>query len=145
MYVMHFHFLWIQCWYCLVASYWHCIVASLSISMSPCSLPLGRDACITIPTLTYHDVLYIVESGCYINISVSEIHSDNCGNSTAHAQNIILSPNRTGLFLTYLGLRGRGQLSPSIFIVSEPVVTKFCTAIDHQSVSLNMKKIDKIQ
>ena len=77
-----------------------------------------------IPTLTYHDVAYGVEGGCYININVSEIHSGNCGNSTAHAQNIIFSPNRTGLFLTYLGLRrGRGDCPPSIFFVSEPITT----------------------
>ena len=36
----------------------------------------------------------------------------------------------TGLFLTCLGLSG---------IFSEPITTKFCTAIGHQSVSLNMK------
>ena len=53
---------------------------------------------ITIPTLTYNDVLYSVERGSYININVSEIRSGNSGNSTAHAQNITFSPNQTGLF-----------------------------------------------
>ena len=36
-----------------------------------------------------------VESGCYIDINVSEIHSGNCGKSTVYAQNIIyhFNPN----------------------------------------------------
>ena len=76
--------------------------------------------------------LHIVESGCYICINVSETHSDNCGK---HAQNTILILIGQG-FLTCLGLGGR----PSIF-VSEPITKKFCTVIDHQSVSLNTKKV----
>ena len=143
---MPFHSPWIRCGYCLAASCWPCIAASLSVSMSPCMTPthfppaearvmnsnnylffLDKRMALwrrVIPTLTYHDVAYGVEGGCYININVSEIHSGNCGNSTAHAQNIIFSPNRTGLFLTYLGLRrGRGDCPPSIFFVSEPITT----------------------
>ena len=65
-------------------------------------------------TLIYHDAPYNVESGCYININVSEIHSGNCGNSTAHAQNIMFSPNWTGLFLTYLGWGGGGATVPPL-------------------------------
>ena len=34
---------------------------------------------------------HIVESDCDIYINVSEIHSSNCGKSTAHAQNSILA------------------------------------------------------
>ena len=33
---------------------------------------------------------HIVESGCYIDKNVSEIHSGNCEKSTVHVQNIIL-------------------------------------------------------
>ena len=60
---------------------------------------------------------------------------------------IVLRMSRT-LFLTLIGLGlfdmfrfGRGHTLLSIFVVSEPITTKFCTAIDYQSVSLNMKKI----
>ena len=74
-----------------------------------------------------------------IDINVSEIHSGNCGKSTAHAQNIILILIGLGFFDMFRF--GSGIFSRSIFVVSEPITTKFCTAIDHQSVSLNMEKI----
>ena len=80
----------------------------------------------------------IVESACYIHINVSEIHSGNYGKSTAHAQDIIVTLIGLG-FMTCLGWGGHP--SPSNFVVSEPVTTKVCTAIDHRTVSLNMKKI----
>ena len=45
-----------------------------------------------------------------------------------------------GFFLTCLGLGG-GICPPCIFVVSEPSTIKFCTGIDHQSLSSNMEKI----
>ena len=111
--VMPFHSLWMGCWHCLVASYWHCLVASLSISMSPCSclVYLGerrmyhvicRNLTMTFP--------HTVESGYYIYINVSEIHSGNCGKSTAHTQNVILTLIGLGLFDMFL--EGRGDIRP---------------------------------
>ena len=40
----------------------------------------------------------------------------------------VVNPNRTGLFLTCLGLGGRH--APSIiFVVCGPIATKFCTGL----------------
>ena len=84
---------------------------------------------------------HTVESGCHIDINFSEqkvIHACNGGKSAAHPQNIILILIRLGFFDMFR--LGEGSI-PSIFVVSEPIRTKFCTAIDHQSVGLNMNKI----
>ena len=54
----------------------------------------------------------VVESGSHIDINVSKIHSDNCGKSTAHAQNIILILIGLGFFGIF-SWRGGGH--PSLF------------------------------
>ena len=82
--------------------------------------------------------IHIVKSGCYIYINVSEIPSDNCGKYVTHAQNIILTLTGLGFFDM---LRFGGHLPPSNFVVTEPIKTKFCTAVEHPSVSLNVTKI----
>ena len=53
-------------------------------------------------------------------------------------QNIIFGPNQTGFFDMFRF--GGGASPPSVFVVSEPITAKFCTVLDHQGVSLNMKK-----
>ena len=84
---------------------------------------------------------HILESACYIDINTSEIHSGSCEKCIAHAQNIILILIGLGFFdmFRFFPGGGGGTGTPSIFIISEPIRTKFCTAIDQQSVSLNMK------
>ena len=37
-----------------------------------------------------------------------------------------------------------GGHSPFIFVVGDAITTIFCTAMDHENVSLNMKKLHKI-
>ena len=50
-----------------------------------------------------------------------------------------LNPNRTGLFLTCLDGGGGGR--DIIFVVCGPIAKKFCTGIDSENISSNMKKI----
>ena len=101
--VMPFHPPWMQCWHCFLASMW---------SFS-CPVYLGKDASIMLPTMMFP---HIVESDCYIDINVSEIHSGNCGKSTAHAQNIILIFIGLGFFEMFRFARGHLPFLSSLLV-----------------------------
>ena len=75
-------------------------IALLSLCLFQCHLAAaqcsqGRNACIMLPTLTYHDVS---SYSSYIKINVSETHSGDFGKSTAHVQNIISTLIKLGFF-----------------------------------------------
>ena len=53
--------------------------------------------------------------------------------------NIWLNPNLTGLFLTCLGWGG-GGVPPYYLRCLLPIAAKFCTGIENQRISSNMKK-----
>ena len=64
---------------------------------------------------TYLKFPHIVKSDFYIYIDVSEIHSGNCGKSTAYAQNFILTLIVLGFFYMFWFK----EHPPSIFVISE--------------------------
>ena len=63
--------------------------------------------------------LPIVESGCYIDINVSEIYQGSCGKAyCAHAEHHF-NPNWTGFFKNYLQFGGHPLPLPFLLLVNQ--------------------------